>query len=178
MTINRNDLLCGVIFILIGAAFAANALAELPIGTAFRMGPGYFPLVLAGLLVLLGGGIIASGVGVPTPARVAPPEPDPAPASAVQAALARLGPWRGVIAVLASPIIFGLGIQTVGLIPSLALAVFVASFASRRVTLLFAVIMTATLILFCYLVFVVGLRLPLRLFGPWLDPVMRLLGVQ
>jgi hypothetical protein len=178
MTVNRNDLLCGAIFILIGGAFAANALAELPIGTAFRMGPGYFPLVLAGLLVLLGFGIIASGVGVPTPARVAPLEPVPAPAGAIQAALARLGPWRGIIAILLSPVIFGLGIQTVGLIPSLALAVFVASFASHRVTPLFAVIMTAMLTLFCYLVFVVGLRLPLRLFGPWLDPLMRFLGVQ
>jgi hypothetical protein len=174
MTVNRNDLLCGAIFILIGAAFATNVwLTELSIGNAIRMGPGFFPLVLAGLLVLLGLGIIVSGVGVATPAPLVPQQP-----VADTGLEASLGPWRGVVAILASPIIFGLSIQPLGLIPSLAAAVFVASFASRRVTLPFAVIMTATLTLFCYLVFVVGLRLPLRLFGPWLDPLMRQLGMQ
>jgi hypothetical protein len=178
MTVNRNDLLCGAIFVLIGAAFAANALAELPIGTAVRMGPGYFPLVLAGLLVLLGIGIAASGIGTATPVPAVLHPPETVPAIGVQAALARLGPWRGVVAILASPIIFGLGIQPLGLIPSLAAAVFVASFASRRMTPLFAVVMTAMLTLFCYLVFVIGLRLPLRLYGPWLDPALRSLGLQ
>src|SRR4051812_49013507 len=152
MTVNRNDLLCGIIFIVIGAAFAADALIALPLGTAFRMGPGYFPLVLAGLLVLLGTGIIASGIGVATPERVLTGPPRPANLSGVQAALARLGPWRGVVVILASPIIFGIGIQPLGLIPSLALAVLVASFASSKVSILFAVVMTAILTVFCYVV--------------------------
>jgi hypothetical protein len=178
MTVNRNDLLCGAIFILIGAAFAADALAELPLGTAFRMGPGYFPLVLASLLVLLGAAIIVSGVGVATPERVVHLDPDAGNLTGVQGALARLGPWRGPIVILASPIIFGLGVEPLGLIPSLALAVFVASFASSRVSLLFAGVMTAILTVFCYLVFAVGLQLPVRLFGPWLDPVLGLLGAQ
>jgi putative tricarboxylic transport membrane protein len=178
MTVNRNDLLCGAIFIVIGLAFAADALVELPLGSAFRMGPGYFPLVLAGLLVLLGAGIIVSGVGVATPDRVVRHHPDAANLTGLQAALARLGPWRGVIVILASPIIFGLGIQTIGLIPSLALAVLVASFASSKVSILFALIMTAILTAFCYLVFAVGLRLPVRLFGPWLDPLLSILGIQ
>jgi hypothetical protein len=178
MTVNRNDLLCGAIFILIGLAFAADALLELPLGSAFRMGPGYFPLVLAGLLVFLGAGIVVSGVGVPTPVRIVHRDPDAANLSGFQAALGRLGPWRGVMLILASPIVFGLGIQTLGLIPSLALAVFIASFASSKVSVLFAVVMTAILTVFCYVVFAVGLMLPVRLFGPWLDPVLSFLGVQ
>ena len=178
MTVNRNDLLCGIIFIVIGAAFAANALIALPLGTAFRMGPGYFPLVLAGLLVLLGTGIIASGIGVATPERVvAGPPTNPSNLSGLQVALARLGPWRGVVVILASPVIFGIGIQPLGLIPSLALAVLVASFASSKVSILFALVMTAILTVFCYVVFAIGLQLPVQLFGPLLAPVLRPFGI-
>ncbi len=45
---------CGAIFIGFGAFFALQSFG-LDIGTAFRMGPGYFPLVLAIVLILLGG---------------------------------------------------------------------------------------------------------------------------
>ena len=44
---------CGAIFIGFGAFFALQSFG-LEIGTAFRMGPGYFPLVLAIVLILLG----------------------------------------------------------------------------------------------------------------------------
>ena len=43
------DILSGLIFVGLGAAFGYAAIGY-PIGTAFRMGPGYFPLVLAGAL--------------------------------------------------------------------------------------------------------------------------------
>ena len=33
-----------------------------PFGTALRMGPGYFPMVLGGLLILFGLAILASGL--------------------------------------------------------------------------------------------------------------------
>ena len=45
--------LCGALLALTGVFFLVQAL-NLEIGTAFRMGPGYFPIVLAGLLALLG----------------------------------------------------------------------------------------------------------------------------
>ena len=55
------DVLAGLIFIGFGLAFG-NASAGYPIGTALRMGPGYFPLVLAGCLGLLGAAIVANGL--------------------------------------------------------------------------------------------------------------------
>ena len=176
MTVNRNDLLCGAIFIAIGLAFALDALVELPIGTAFRMGPGFFPLALAALLIVLGSGIVFAGIGSTTPVRIVDRHPDPASLNGFQRALDRLGPWRGVVVILAAPIIFGFGIQTIGLIPALALTVFVAALASSQVSLLFAVLMTALLTLFCYAVFVIGLQLPVRLYGPWLDPLFAIWG--
>ena len=47
------DLLAGLVFIVFGLAFAIAA-SRYQLGTAFRMGPGYFPVVLGGCLVLLG----------------------------------------------------------------------------------------------------------------------------
>ncbi|EAU39891.1 hypothetical protein FP2506_17484 [Fulvimarina pelagi HTCC2506] len=47
------DLLSGLLFLAIGGGFAIGAL-DLSIGTARRMGPGYFPLMIGGLLALIG----------------------------------------------------------------------------------------------------------------------------
>ena len=54
------DILAGLIFLGFGAAFGYAATGY-PIGTAFRMGPGYFPLLLAGALALLGAAIVVKG---------------------------------------------------------------------------------------------------------------------
>ena len=54
MTINSKDAVAGVLFILLGLGFGLNAWLNLNLGTSLRMGPGYFPLLLSGLLVLPG----------------------------------------------------------------------------------------------------------------------------
>ena len=56
-TIDRTDAAAGVLFILFGLFFGIQSLG-LDLGTAFRMGPGYFPLVLAVVLVIFGGLIL------------------------------------------------------------------------------------------------------------------------
>ena len=55
------DLLAGLVFIAFGLAFAIAA-SRYQLGTAFRMGPGYFPVVLGGCLVLLGVLIVVEGI--------------------------------------------------------------------------------------------------------------------
>lgn len=47
------DLLSGLLFLAIGGGFSLGAL-DLSIGTARRMGPGYFPLMIGSLLALIG----------------------------------------------------------------------------------------------------------------------------
>ena len=54
----------GKIFVGIGGWFAFSAL-NLDIGTAFRMGPGYFPLILAGILIFLGVVIVVRSLRIP-----------------------------------------------------------------------------------------------------------------
>ncbi len=55
---NQKDFYAGLVFLLFGGLAVAIA-RHYPIGTAARMGPGYFPMVLGGILGLLGIGISA-----------------------------------------------------------------------------------------------------------------------
>jgi hypothetical protein len=147
-TIDRTNGLAGALFVLVGLFFGAQAL-NLPLGTAFRMGPGYFPLVLSGLLILLGGIIIASAVNTESE---------------------EIGgfPLRGMVLILAAPILFGIFVRGLGFIPSIFITAFVASFASRRMTVPLAAIIAVALTVFAALVFLYGLELPFRPVGPWL----------
>lgn len=142
------DMAAGMLFVAIGLFFLFGA-QSLDIGTAVKMGPGYVPLVLSGILIALG---IAIGVK----SFAMPNEP--------------IGtiPWRGLVLVLAAPVIFGATVRGLGLIAALAIAVFITTFASRRMTIPLAIGLTLALTVFCVLVFSYGLGLPLRLKGPWL----------
>jgi hypothetical protein len=146
--LNLRDAAAGAIFFAIGAAFAIVA-RDLDFGTAFRMGPGYFPWLLSIILMLLGTVIIAGSFTTPGE-----------PLSPI--------PWRGLLLVLLAPIVFGLTVRKLGLLPAIVLATLLSVAASRRSNLRLAAFMAAGLTLFCVAVFSYGLRLPLPLFGPWL----------
>jgi putative tricarboxylic transport membrane protein len=146
---NTQDIGAGVIFIAIGLLFGAGAL-HLELGTALRMGPGYFPLILAGLLVALGLAIVVKGLGRSAPDRLTVS-------------------WRGLVFILAAPVVFGLTVRGLGLAPAIALVALISAFASRRMSVSLAVGLSLGLTVFCVLVFSLGLGLPLRLFGPWVS---------
>jgi hypothetical protein len=144
------DILSGLIFVGLGAAFGYAA-AGYDLGTAFRMGPGYFPLVLAGLMALLGLAIVAKGVT----AAAAEGEIGPVP-------------WRGVVLILAALVYFGAGIRGLGLVPSLFGAALLSALASRRNGPAGALVIALALTLLCVLIFHYGLGLAVPLFGPWI----------
>src|SRR5690606_5250695 len=52
--VDYRDLIGGVLIMLIGAAAMYHSLTAFSLGTAGRMGPGYFPALVSGLLVLCG----------------------------------------------------------------------------------------------------------------------------
>jgi hypothetical protein len=148
IAIDRANGLCGAIFIVFGLFFAVQS-ARLEIGTAFRMGPGYFPLALASILVLLGLVIVVQAV------RVAG-EP--------------VGPiaWRGLMFILPAPVFFGLTVRGLGFVPSVFLTALIACFASRRMGVVMALSLSAAVTVFCTAVFSYALGLPFPRFGPWL----------
>jgi Tripartite tricarboxylate transporter TctB family len=146
--INHRDLLLGAIFALIGAGFVI-ASRGLELGTAQRMGPGFFPLLLASVLVLLGVAIAAQLFFT------------------VEQPLGQV-PWRGLVLILAAPVLFGITVRGLGLVGAVALAVATSTFASRRAGLMLGGFLTLGLTIFCVLVFSYGLGLPIPLRGPWL----------
>ena len=148
LSVDRTNAACGLLFIAFGVFFLVQSLG-LEIGTAFRMGPGYFPLVLALVLILLGGIIVVQATQV---------QGEP------------LGPiaWRGILLILPAPILFGLTVRGLGFVPAIFLSAFIAAFASRRMNPGMAVILTVLLTAFSVGVFSYALGLPFQRFGPWL----------
>lgn len=147
--IDLANALCGLIFVAFGAFFGIQSLG-LELGTAVKMGPGYAPLVMSGILILLGFVIIVQAT------RVAG-EP--------------VGPiaWRGMLFILPAPVFFGLTVRGLGFVPALFVTALIATFASRRMRPGLAVLVAALLTLFATLVFSYALGLPFRRFGPWLS---------
>ncbi|BCH25386.1 membrane protein [Mesorhizobium sp. L-8-10] len=148
LRIDPTNGLCGALFLVVGLFFLVQSVG-LEIGTAFRMGPGYFPLVLSGVLIVLGLVILVQATKV---------ESEP------------IGPiaWRGMLLILPAPILFGLTVRGFGFVPAVFISALVASFASTRMTPLMALVLAAALTAFSVVVFSYGLGLPYQRFGPWL----------
>ncbi|PZN57416.1 MAG: tripartite tricarboxylate transporter TctB family protein [Proteobacteria bacterium] len=138
---------CGVLLMAAGSFFAWQSL-ELELGTAFRMGPGYFPLVLALILTLLGLVVLIQATRY-----------DSEPLGAIA--------WRGAFFILPAPIFFGLTVRGLGFVPALFLTALIASFASARMKILPALVLAFAVTVFATAVFSYGLGLPYERFGPW-----------
>ena len=138
---------CGAIFIATGAFFAVQA-SELGIGSALQMGSGYFPMLLSAILI---------GLGLILFARALRAEGEP------------IGPIaaRGILLILPAPILFGLTVRGLGFLPSLFLTCFVACFASVRMTVVMALMVSGAVTAFSVVVFSYALGLPYPLFGTW-----------
>jgi hypothetical protein len=149
MKINTKDLAAGSMFAGIGLFFVISAWLTLPIGQAFAMGPGYFPLVLGVVLTICGLGIAAAGIGKPAEmfGRVS---------------------WRGLVLVMASIIFFGVTVRGLGFAPALFVSVLFAALASGRLSGRTSLIVSAVLTVFCVGVFIYALRLPYPIIGRWI----------
>ncbi|MHC1548833.1 tripartite tricarboxylate transporter TctB family protein [Phyllobacterium sp. K27] len=148
LSFSSRDIACGILFILVGLFFAIQAYG-LDLGTAFRMGPGYFPFVLAGILIILGIIIIIQGTQI-----------EHEPMSPIA--------WRGILFILPAPIFFGLTIRGLGFVPSLFLTALIAAFASTKMRPGMALLLVGGLTIFSVIIFSYALGLPFRRFGPWL----------
>jgi len=135
------DFYAGLLFVAFGV-FAIIVARNYPLGTAARMGPGYFPRLLGILLIVLGAALSLTalrGQGPPLPGWK----------------------WRPVSIVLLSVVAFGLVLTHAGLVLSTIGLIVVASTASRefrfRESLLSGILLAALSVG----VFVIGLKLQL-----------------
>ena len=118
-------------------------------GTALKMGPAYFPTLLGGLLVLVGAIAIVRSFFIR-----GTPFGDFA--------------FKGLTLVVVSVILFGVTVRGAGLAIALPLLVVVSAAASSRFRWgCRRSLMAAGLTVFCVVVFLKGLGVPLPAIGPW-----------
>ena len=153
MAFNLKDMCAGVLFILCALAFGGMAWMDLDMGSLLRMGPGYFPLLLSGVLFLFGAIIVFMAFFNESATEFGPV------------------PLRGMVLILSAPIVFALTVRGLGFIPAIVLLASLASLASRQMTMLQRLLLVAGVTVFCYIVFYVGLGLPVRPIGTWLGGV-------
>lgn len=148
VTIDPANGACGLIFIATGAFFGVQA-RDLGIGSALQMGSGYFPMLLSLILI---------GLGLVLVVRALRTQEEP------------IGPFamRGVLLILPAPILFGLTLNNLGFLPSLFLTCLVACFASVRMTVAMALMVSGAVTAFSVVVFSYALGLPYPLLGTWL----------
>ena len=146
------DVIGGGLIMAIGAGFLVLG-SDLEFGTSHRMGPGYFPTVLNVILIVLGAVMVVQALRKPHE----------------EGAFSHL-PWRGLLLILGATLFFGFTLRGLGLVPVLLVVVFATAWASRYARLRTSVPLAVGMTLFCFLIFIRGLGLPLPLFGPWVSP--------
>lgn len=149
MFLKREDFLAGALCVLLGAGFAIYAWMTLKIGTPSKMGSGFFPVMLGGLLAVLG---VAMGLRSFLTRTDEDDEESHGPV-----------PWRAIVILTLAPILFATTVRSLGLALATAVCVAFVCFASARMTIWMAAGVTAGLTILCVAVFSIGLRLPLPL---------------
>ena len=149
-SLSKNDLVAGGLFTIFGAYFVSQALTY-EVGTAFKMGPGFMPMLLGGVLVVLGVATAIAGLR-----KHQPDEKTTAPS------------WRAIVLILGVVIFFGATLRGLGFIPAVLISTFATAMASRLNSPLFSAILALGLTVLCTLIFVIGLGLQVPLLGPWL----------
>ncbi|MBI2313666.1 MAG: tripartite tricarboxylate transporter TctB family protein [Betaproteobacteria bacterium] len=141
------DFWAGVIYAALGIA-AVILGRDYPMGSAFKMGPAYFPTVLGGLLALVG--VIAVVRSFVKPGEAITPFA-----------------WKEVILVLAATVVFGVLLRGAGLVVALIVLVLASAYASVKFRWVPSIALAIGMTVFSILVFVKGLGVPLQILGSW-----------
>ena len=145
----NKDLWASVMYIGTGALGMWIA-RDYPFGSALRMGPGYFPSVLGGIMVVMGLYVLALGLRKDH--------------EKIQ------GNWsiRALIVLPLSMVAFGILMEEAGFIPAMAALIPISAAAGRDFKWLEVVLLTIGLTIACAAGFIYGLGLPYPLIkGMW-----------
>jgi hypothetical protein len=138
-----SDFWCGLLFIVVGIAFVVLA-RQYRLGTPARMGPGFFPTILGGILAAL-------GLTLAILALVRDGDP------------LRFPRLRPMVAILIAIIVFALLLAPLGFVIAAAALILIAGFAEPELRPLENVGLTLFLIAFSVAIFVIALGLPMNL---------------
>lgn len=139
---HSKDFYAGLIFIFFGG-LAVLLARGLPMGTAMRMGPGYFPTSVGGTLALLGAVVAARALWWSSEA---------------------IKPWmlRPLLLVLGAVLVFAFLIDSLGLVPATLALILISSLGGGEFRLWEVVLLSLVLAVLAVSLFVYGLGLPLR----------------
>jgi hypothetical protein len=147
---SQKDFFSGLMFIIMGAAFAIGAYSY-SMGEGARMGPGYFPRLLGIVLALIGSVVLFKSLTVATP------DGDKVGSFA----------WKPMLCIIGANILFGVCIgglpsiklPALGLIAGVYVLTFVASLADDHYNVKEVFILSTFLAILSYVAFVVLLKL-------------------
>ena len=141
---STEDFWGGLMFIAFGVT-AIYLSRDYPMGSALRMGPGYFPTYIGLALVAIGAWIAADGFRIEGE---------------------RIGgfPWRAILLLSAGFSTFAWSIDNLGFIPALAIVVLTTSLAGPEFRWKEVLLEMVVLIAGCWAIFIYGLELPFPLF--------------
>ena len=145
----NKDLWAGLMYMGTGSIGMWMAL-DYPFGSALRMGPGYFPTVLGGIMVAMGLYVLALGL------RKNHEKIE--------------GNWsiRALIVLPIAMVVFGVLMEEAGFIPAMLALIPISAAAGRDFKWLEVVLLTIGLIIICTAGFIYGLGLPYPLIkGLW-----------
>jgi Tripartite tricarboxylate transporter TctB family len=145
---SNRDFFSGIMYIVTGAVGMWIA-RDYPFGTALRMGPGYFPTVLGGIMVVFG--IYVLMLGVRNNEKIQ-------------------GNWslRALVVLPVSMVVFGILMEEAGFLPAMAALIPISALAGKEFKWKEVVPLTIGLTILCTAGFIYGLGLPYPLIkGMW-----------
>ena len=145
---NNRDFFAGLVYIGLGAVGMWIA-RDYPFGSALRMGPGYFPTVLGGIMIVFG--IMVLLMGIKNNEKMK-------------------GTWsiRALIMLPLATGVFGFVMEHAGFIPALALLIPMSAASGPEFKWGEIILLTIGLLVICTGVFIYGLGLPYPLIkGLW-----------
>jgi uncharacterized membrane protein len=138
-------------YMVIGIFFTFVA-TRYQMGTAAKMGPGYFPFYLGLLMTLLGLLVLVKSFG----------------ATAAIEKIPKFN-WRIIAQITGAVVLYGLLLPRLGFLVAVLVLVFVSASASKEFTWKGTAINAAFLVAFTYSVFVLGLKLQFPLLPAFLQ---------
>jgi hypothetical protein len=149
MTTNRKDIAASAFFIAVGLLYGGIAWKSLPLGHALNMGPGYFPMVLSGLLAVLGAAMLIRSLRSGNGSSFG------------------IVPWRAIIMLSLATIFFAVFLRDLGLFLCVFASSMLASLSSPKIKIQRAAFVSLVIAIFCVVVFIYGIRLSIPIFGSW-----------
>jgi hypothetical protein len=145
---NQRDFWSGVLFVITGVLFMILS-RQYQFGTAAKMGPGFFPTMLGGIMTVLGVMLALPAMSSKSP----------------EIKVDRID-FKVIGVILLAVGIYAATLPTLGFIVSLFLLIFISSMASHEFTLKTTAISSVVLLIFSWLVFVKGLELQFPFLRP------------